>query len=52
MLITLDEVHTAALEDLRIITHAVQHAFREDRMLPSLPRDCRSPSKTSSTMTS
>lgn len=30
VLITLDEVHTAALEDLRIITHAVQHAFRED----------------------
>lgn len=30
VLITLDEVHTAALEDLRIIT-PVQHAFREDR---------------------
>ncbi len=31
VLITLDEVHTAALEDLRTITHAAQLAFREER---------------------
>ena len=33
VLISLDEVHTAALEDLRQITQAVQHAFREGREL-------------------
>jgi len=33
VLISLDEVHTAALQDLRQITQAVQHAFREGREL-------------------
>lgn len=31
VLITLDEVHRDALDDLRIIAQAVQHAFREGR---------------------
>ncbi len=31
VLITLDEVHRAALTDLRVIAQAVQHAFREGR---------------------
>ena len=33
VLVTLDEVHTSALTDLRQITHAVQHCFREGRQV-------------------
>lgn len=33
VLITLDEVHTSAIADLRQITHAVQHSFREGRQV-------------------
>lgn len=33
VLVTLDEVHTSAIADLRQITHAVQHCFREGRQV-------------------
>lgn len=33
VLVTLDEVHTSAIADLRRITHAVQHCFREGRQV-------------------